>query len=276
MTLAIPTAETRAEALERALGDVKASRPAATRVLQLADDPNTDGARLAEAIDVDPMMTAQILRIANSAAFGMSHRVASTQHAVSVIGFDAVRSVAALVASGLRNGRHSTPAGFWQHAASTAAACSILSSRFGIPKGEAFSLGLLHDIGIAILHGVDQVPYATLRTSDLDSRSQCGLELAEYGMSHAEAAARVLEVWHFPADFVAAIACHHDLDLGVTAHDRVLLAGELVAKVATDTTGTVEPSAEHLEARGLSADALSDLVQLTSQYAGEILSTFAG
>src|SRR5690606_6584928 len=121
---------------------------AATRVLQLADDPNTDARQLAEAVEVDPMMTAQVLRLANSAAFGMSHRVASTQHAVAVVGFDAVRSIATLVAAGLRNGRHATPPGFWQHAAATAAACSVLSPRFGVPKGEAFSLGLLHDIGI--------------------------------------------------------------------------------------------------------------------------------
>jgi len=276
MSLAIPTAERRAEALERALGEVRASRPAATRVLQLADDPSTDGQQLAEAIEADPMMMAQVLRLANSAAFGMSHQVSSTQHAVSVIGFDAVRSVAALVAAGLRNSRHAVPSGFWRHSAGTAAACSVLSGRFGLSRGEAFSLGLLHDIGVAILQSVDPGPYASLRTSDLDTRAQCGLELAEFGMSHAEAAAQVLASWNFPVNFVTAIACHHDLDLGITPHERLLLAGEVLAALAEEPEAITSCDPSRLEALGLSAQVLPAMVALTLDYRSEVLATLLG
>ncbi len=275
MSLAIPTAERRAEALERALGEVRASRPAATRVLQLADDPATDGHRLSEAIEADPIMTAQVLRLANSAAFGMSHRVSSTQHAVSVIGFDAVRAMAALVAAGLRQSRHAMPTNFWSHAAGTAAACSVLAARFGLSRGEAFSLGLLHDLGVAILQSVDPGPYASLRTSDLDTRAQCGLELAEFGMSHAEAAAQVLSSWNFPEDFVGAIACHHDLDIGSSPHEQILLAGEVLAALADDPSAINSCDPERLDSLGLAQEMVPTMVALTLDYRTEVLATVA-
>ena len=196
--------------LERALEDVRASRPAAANVLAVTDDPNSNANDVAAAIDADPMMTAQVLRLANSAAFGMSERVASTQVAVSLVGQSAIRSIAVLLASGLRNHKNPVPRGFWSHSASTAAACAVLSSRFGVVRGDAFSLGLLHDIGTAILHSVDPSTHVSLVDADDDTTTLCIQEMLEFGMSHADAAARVLSSWNFPTAFVTAVAHHHD------------------------------------------------------------------
>jgi HD-like signal output (HDOD) protein len=276
MSIATPTATSRASALERALAEVQASRPAATRVLHLVDDPDTEGRELAEAIEADPILTAQVLRLANSAAFGMSHRVASTPHAVSVVGFDAIRSVAALVASGLRNGRSAAPEGFWEHSAGVAAACSILSVRFGLTRGEAFSLGLLHDLGTAILMSVDRAPYAQLQRAEADTRAQCAVEVAEFGMSHAEAAAHVLSSWQFPEAFVDAIACHHDVDMGVTDHQRVLIAGELIAALAESPESISYCDPARLEALGLAPSTVPAMVALNIDYRGEIMASVAG
>lgn len=271
------TVAARSRDLERALDNVKASRPAAVHVLQLTDDPNTDGRHLAEAIDREPIMAAQILRLANSAAFGMSRRVASTQHAVSVVGFDSVRAVAAILASGLRNHKTPTPDGFWNHCAATAAACSVISSRFGMSRGEAFSLGLLHDLGAAILCSVDPLGYKALCDSGSgtreDTASRCAQEIAMYGMSHAEAGARLFASWSFPELFVDAVANHHDVLVGLSPHERVLLAGDALAHLVLQPSGLVEVDPTQLETLGISSDALPGVTALTIDYATDVLAS---
>ena len=274
MSLASLTTRDRSTALERALEDVRASRPAATRVLQLTDDPETDARRVAEAIDADPMLTAQVLRLANSAAFGMSFRVASTQLAVSVLGFSAVRSVAVLLASGLRNHKVPTPTGFWQHSAATAAACSALASRFGVSKGEAFSLGLLHDMGWPILYGVDRAAYDGFASGQSDTGAVCAEEIAAFGMSHAEVASMVLASWRFPEPFVGAIAVHHEMSIGTTSHERLLIAGDALAHLVLEPSGLVDVSPLELESLGIPPQKLQELSALTLDYANEVLATF--
>ncbi len=263
----------RARDLERALEEVRASRPAAARVLVVTDDPNSDARAVATAIDVDPMLTAQVLRLANSAAFGMSERVSSTQVAVSLVGFSAIRSIAVLLASGLRNHKTPVPPSFWQHASVTASACAVMAGRFGVVRGDAFSLGLLHDIGSAILHTVDPATHAALIEEEDDTSLLCAQELAEFGMSHAEAAARVLAGWNFPSAFVAAVAAHHDAGVGETPLDRVLLAGDAVAHlvVLPESEWSAE-RIDRIEALGVPRESLPELARTTLQDAAEAAS----
>ena len=260
--------------LERALEDVRASRPAAANVLAVTDDRNSNANDVAAAIDADPMMTAQVLRLANSAAFGMSERVASTQVAVSLVGQSAIRSIAVLLASGLRNHKNPVPRGFWSHSASTAAACAVLSSRFGVVRGDAFSLGLLHDIGSAMLHSVDPSTHVSLVDADDDTTTLCIQEMLEFGMSHADAAARVLSSWNFPTAFVTAVAHHHDAGRGTSPLDQVLLAGDAVAHVLAKDDE--EPAAEdlgRLAALGIDAADLPSLQRNVREYADEAMAS---
>ncbi len=270
MTITAQT-QTRSQDLIKAIEDLRASRPTALRVLTLADDPATDAQGLAEAIDLDPLLTAQLIRLANSAAFGMQQRIASTQHAVSLIGFDSVRAVAALLASGLRNHKNPAPEGFWQHSAATAAGCSVVASRFGLPRGEAFSLGLLHDLGTALLFSLAPQPYLELRAEDEDVDAQCVMELLEFGTTHAQAAAEILSSWNFPTPFTDAIAVHHHPEL-TTPQSRVLLAGDALAHLVIEPSALLEDRTDYFESMGISADSLPAITQLTSEYAAEVLS----
>lgn len=260
---------TRVADLERALDDVQAARPVAMRVLQLADDPHADARKLADAIELDPILTTQVLKLANSAAFGMSGRVGSTQIAVSVLGFSAVRSVATLIAAGLRNLRSQPPAGFWQHSAATAAGCALVSKRFGVPWGDAFALGLLHDLGVAMLGGVDAVTYRRICDGNVDTMSLCESERAEFGMSHPDAAATVLGAWKFPVATVAAIAAHHDPAIDRTPESLVLAAGDSLAHLAFGTGG--DNDTERLSDLGFSDSDIEAFTVRTGGRASEVL-----
>jgi HD-like signal output (HDOD) protein len=261
---------TRTPELERALENLQGSGAAALKVMQLVDNPNTTGLKLATAIDVDPIFTTQLLRLANSASFGMTQRIATTEHAVSVVGYSSVRSIAALLAAGLNTQKHPPPKGFWEHSAASAAGCVAVSSRFGIQKGEAFSMGLLHDLGWAILNNVDPSVYSELAEVPVDTARQSELEVDHFGMSHAEAAARVLASWNFPVLLVDAIANHHDRSIGATAHSRVILAGDALAHLVLTQAGFASDTLM-FEEMGFSEPALTDMADLTSEYSSEIL-----
>ncbi len=258
--------------LEAALEDVRASRPAAARVIAMTNDPSSDAVSIASVIDTDPLLTTQVLRLANSAAYGMSERVSSTHLAVSLVGFSAVRSIAVLLASGLRNHRTPAPENFWTHSASTAAACAVLSGRFGVARGDAFALGLLHDIGSAILHGLDPEVHGAMLADEDDSAAVCVLEMLEFGMSHADAAGRVLGGWHFPEAFVTAVSRHHEIGRGSTPLEQVLLAGDAVAQlvVAEPVTAIPDPQ-ERLDQLGVPAEMVPGLAQQTAEYATEVM-----
>jgi putative nucleotidyltransferase with HDIG domain len=256
-------------ALEKLFEELRASRPVAAQVLTITDDPDADAEAVARVVDLDPLLTTQILRMANSAAFGMRFRVASTQLAVSVLGFSAVRSVAVLFASGLRNHRRAIPPGFWQHAATAAAAASILAPRFGIAKGEAFSLGLIHDLGTAMLQSVDPGLYDEVHPTD--TGVACAEELARFGMSHAEVAARLLEGWSFPTHLVETIASHHDTAIGMSAHGRLLAAADAVAHLVLEPAGIVQMDPLRMEWLDTSPEALERLAELTREHAADVL-----
>jgi HD-like signal output (HDOD) protein len=140
-----------------------------------------------------------------------------------------------------------------------------------VARGDAFSLGLLHDIGGAILHTVDPVAYDEISAGEPDSAALCVLEMFEFGMSHADAAARVLEGWNFPEGFVAAVARHHELGRGGTPLEQVLLAGDAIAQLLADPHPDDPAHADRLSLLGVPTDMLPDLIRGTVDYAAEVL-----
>ena len=230
-----PAAAADVEQLCAALDAVSIARPAAIQVLSVIDDPNADAPKVAGAVEGDPAFATQVMRLANSAFYGMSGRVSNTGFAVTVIGFSAIRSLAAVTATGLDRADRPKPEGFWLHAAAAAAGCSVVAPRFGLAKGDAFAAGLLHDLGIALLHGYDLPAHQRL----LDLHGSDGSALADaehetFGMGHAAAAARVLSTWRFPETFVNAVSTHHG-DPASSADGPIAQAvrvGDLLAEAA--------------------------------------------
>ena len=209
-----------------------ANPTSAVRVLSLADNPNSSATDLGAAVGSDPSLTARIMRVANSAYYGLSGRVASATFAITVLGFDTVRAIAAVSASGVSGDTGTLPDGFWEHASSVAIACSLVAPRVSVRGPEAFSLGLLHDLGSALLHrGLGPIPADAPRESSDGTR--IAYERERWGIDHAIAGSRVLRAWWFPEDMTSAIAVHHEgARAAQTDFDRVLIGGEALARCA--------------------------------------------
>lgn len=230
------------------LEQLPASRAAALRVVQLVDDPDTGAADVARAANADPALTARLLQIGNSAYYGLSGRVGTTAFAVTVVGFQTVRSLAAISAAGL-TGPDEVPAGFWQRAAAAASAASLVARRVGAGAPDAFCAGLLSDLGCALLHRHDRDVHQglVLQAQAIGTPDALlALESRTYGATHATLCADVLQAWHFPDELCQAIRAHHAPTSPADAPLlRALQAGlALVAHVE----GTAEPRDPQLEA----------------------------
>lgn len=138
------------------------------------------------------------------------------------------------------------PANFWEHAARVAAGASLVARYRGLPPGDAFSAGLLHDLGRALLFRHDPQQYQELETlHGVDTLAMCAAEREAFGLDHAEAAAMVLEQWRLPHALVDAVRLHHhpfdDVDGRVA---RFVLVGEALAELEERTVHgpAVEPN----------------------------------
>ena len=231
-----PRASIGVRALLAELGDLPARPSVAMKVLQLVDDPRTDATRLGRLVETDPALAAHALRLANAPANGISRRIGSARHAVMVLGFELVRSLAALTAGGLLgNGRKVAPPGFWPHALHTAAGAMVVARHTGGSEGEAGSAGLLHDLGAALLYRAAPGPYEDLLADTKgDPVARMEEEARRFELTHEEAGARVLAAWHFPDEVLEVLRDHHRIPVRTTGRlVKVVRAGEALGDLVT-------------------------------------------
>lgn len=224
----------RTEALVQDLEALPAQQAVALRVLHVSSDPRSSASDLASVLMADPAITAQIIKLANSAYYGLSGRVGSVPFAVTVVGFLSIRSVVAAFAAGAMGQDVTVPDGLWERAAANASAASILGPRLGTSRPDAFSLGLLHEIGGFLLHRVaPEAHHGILADAPhWDCRARARLERQIFDTDHGEVLARCLANWSFPEDLVHAVEHHTSMVSSGSPLGRVLVAGNTVGALA--------------------------------------------
>ena len=246
--------------------DIPVNPGAAMRLLWMLEDPNTSETDLGRLIETDPALSTQVIRHANTAFYGLSGQVASAARAVSVLGLSTVRALATTAAFDLFSDRgRGVPEGFWAHSVKTAAAAAALAKRVGVDASDAFSAGLLHDIGMALVFRRAPRRYEDV-LGRLDRGSGVDLvqaEKEEFGFSHAQVGAAALGVMKFPVELVDAIARHHDDPSTVDGlMPRLLIAADALALEAERGAcrESNAPVCAALEALGLLPDSGPGLV----------------
>jgi len=239
------TASSSIERLLDAMERLPSQGNVALQVLWMADDPTTSLTDLARAVEADPVLVARLLHLANSAYYSPRQPITTVERAIMLLGFATVRTIATVVACGLGPG--AVPTGFWPHASAAATAAQLVAWRFGINSGEAFATGLLHDLGRGLLYLADPDLYAELGRQLLQRREsgpgagawsppadRLQLERSLFGVTHPEAAARVLRAWSFPTSMVEAISHHHAPLDGAATSDatQLLIAAEAITELA--------------------------------------------
>jgi len=187
---------------------------------EIMADPDTAAPDIAKVVSADPAVATNILRIVNSAYYGLQVRVSSVSLAISVMGFNMTKKVAlkAAVFSAFGHRRekiqHFDPSAFWKHAVFAGVAARTMAQSSSIfadmhPE-DAYIAGLLHDIGkIIMLEKSSQQYLAMLRKSSQSGRSEAESELEDFGFTHADVGSVLAIKWSLPEDLAIAIRYHH-------------------------------------------------------------------
>jgi HD-like signal output (HDOD) protein len=219
---------------DRPLKDISlASIPAfpavALRVLDLVSQDDADFDLLAREIASDATLSAQVLSLANSALFRFEMRIVTVQQAVMLLGAQRVQSLVMSVAMANYSRAALRTEAFqrcWQHTIATAVLSREIAAAAGAPEPEqAYSLGLLHDIGrLGLLVAWPDDYDLMLQKADRNVASLIELERQRFTMDHCELGRRLIEQWKLPHEFCVVAGRHHDSPAGVTELDSLRIA----------------------------------------------------
>ncbi|MBW1710775.1 MAG: HDOD domain-containing protein, partial [Deltaproteobacteria bacterium] len=124
--------------------------PIVTKISKMVESPTTSSADVAKIIAQDQVLSAQILRLANSPFFGMSRKISSVTQALVILGFDVIKGL--VLTSSVFEMMKQSIVGLWEHSLGSAATARVIASRVGQPDVEEVSVaGLLHDLGKVVL-----------------------------------------------------------------------------------------------------------------------------
>jgi putative nucleotidyltransferase with HDIG domain len=246
---------------------------ALNRLVGMLNAENVSAGQIAAAIESDSVLSGSVLRCVNSAYYGMSRRVSSIRHAVTLLGFQTVRNLA--LAFSMRRmmtggaASRNLYAAYSRHALATAILTQTLASFTRSCDIEAaFAAGLFHDIGkLLIFTAAPETVPGIVAAWERDESSLEEAERAVLQVTHTELSAIVLEGWKLPEAVRDAVRYHHDPDAQpapegqsppylvhlLRAADAVVNAEGLGAPVSTHRPPADPVPA--LQAAGLGADA---------------------
>jgi HD-like signal output (HDOD) protein len=198
----------------------------AHRILRAASSPDATVAQLAPLAEFDPAFAMRVLRVVNSAAFGLRQKVMSVRQACTLIGVRGLRSVALslLVSDMAPVGRDG--ATVLAQVLRRAAAGGIVAPRCGIPTDDGFLVGLLLEVGMLSTLRDDPRTAAVVR---MPASERIAFEHAAGMRAHTEIGAELVRSFDLPTALADAVAGHHDSTPGADPYARAAWAAERIA-----------------------------------------------
>ncbi|HLK49377.1 MAG TPA: HDOD domain-containing protein [Bryobacteraceae bacterium] len=209
-TADIPTKEH--SAVSDRLTKLPPFHPAAMKLLTISGESETAISEFEKAFKSDPALTADLLMVANSAAFGFRARVDNIRHALTLLGLERVRSLGFTIAMSMyvRNLPNTEDVrAVWAHSTATAVIAEVLGRVYS--SQAMYTAGLVHDLGrLGLLLSVGK-KYGEILTKEFaDMPESMKLEKVLFGVNHCEAGALVSRTWGFPDTLQSSMANHHE------------------------------------------------------------------
>jgi HD-like signal output (HDOD) protein len=184
-------------------------------VLEITSDPESSANDLMQAILPDQTMCSAILKVANSALFGIPREVSTIQRAVVVLGFEEIKNIVigkAIFAAlpKLSKEHRGSVTLFWEHAFTCGLAAKIIGEHLRISPSELFIAGLIHDIGKIAMLMTFPNDYPILRqVSSPDKLNYNTAEKSNFSISHDRVGLLLAKRWLLPEKLAMAIGYHH-------------------------------------------------------------------
>ena len=202
-----------------------------TKVLEICNNPHTSPADLNQVISLDPVLVGRVLKLINSAYYGLGQPVTNLARAIIMLGINTVKNLALSTAvMGHLPSNNKAPGlnmeGFWRHSLGVGVSAKLLAKKRGIdPKlaEEYFTAGLLHDIGKIPLNAVLSNEYMlTISAGDKERKSLFRAEESTLGLNHCTSGAMIKAAWKLDGAVGDAIVHHHKYDEYQEGHKDVL------------------------------------------------------
>jgi putative nucleotidyltransferase with HDIG domain len=216
--------------------------------------------KLSETIEKDQAMVSKILKLVNSAFFGLRGKISTISHAIVVLGFNTIRnavvSISIINAFSVKESLGGFDiSDFWKHSVAVAVTSKYLAEKADMRSADnCFVAGLLHDMGKIVLfnhfNDLFQKVWVALKGNNL---SFYETEKSQIQVDHAWIGGYLARKWQMPMTLIDAIQYHHDLSSG--ANDQQLLKIVHIADIIVNTYAT--GSKDNMELSGIHPDALS-------------------
>jgi HD-like signal output (HDOD) protein len=204
--------------IEELVAEIEQLQPlpaAAQRILHLDESDRFSAHELATIIASDQVLTAQLLRLANSPFYGFGRRMSTVRDAVVLLGFHSVRQVAlaGCFIRGERPATHLRYDEFWQFSVATGLLAEMLARTAGQHQGEALTAGVLHNIGLLALdQRRPQVLGEVLGLATAGHRTRYDAEHELLGFTDADLGGALATHWNFPPALAEAVQLHASLE----------------------------------------------------------------
>ena len=210
---------------------------------------------IARTLSLDPVLSAKLLRLANSAYYHVSRRIGNVEDAVRMLGFVTVRTL--VISSGLVGGFKNVPGldlkRFWRYSLHTAVAAKWIGKKIGVNTDLAFTIGMMHALGQLVMHTGMGAPVKELdQTVDAYDLARPAAEKAAFGFDFSDVGAELAVRWKFPDIFQDTIrsfphpltaspvsrmaAVIHLAAWRACAHEQALAPADLAASLPLDVS----------------------------------------
>ncbi len=219
--MAVETADKAKVLVEKALGAIGdiATLPEVTiKIIEIVEDPKSTARDLHEVIKNDPALSVKVLKVVNSAFYGLPGQVASVDRAIILLGLSAVKniSIAASIArlfKGKRISEKFSASDLWRHSVAVAVAARALTkcSPHPVMADEIFVAGLIHDIGTLVERQAFPELFAeVIRRCTETEGDFLAMERQVIGADHQAFGVGLTTKWKFPRHLRAAVGFHHN------------------------------------------------------------------
>jgi putative nucleotidyltransferase with HDIG domain len=260
---------------------------AGAKMLTLLEEPDTAVSEIEEILRYDPGLTANVLRLANSAYFGLPSKIGSLKQAVILLGLKrltqlVVASCVSAVMDKVVPGYDLPPGDLWRHSVAVSiAAEALVKDKKRVGTEDVFTPALLHDVGKLVLGAFVKEELEAIQSIAAKGVPFVVAENMILGTDHAEIGASILAHWDLPPDVINAVRWHHDPDSPDACNiqmDVVYLANLLCQ--TSDTSGqagghAVELSPAVIDRLGIKLDQFETISGKVARWVDELSDALA-
>ncbi len=257
------------------IGKMPQLPPTVTKVIEICNNMHASPTDISRIISLDPVLTGKVLRLINSAYYGLVHEISSIVRAIIMLGMNTVKNLAlsTAVLSGLKKSDASSALNmddFWLHCLGVGVISKLLATSRGVGQNhleEYFIAGLLHDIGKIPLNSLFPDEYSEIISlAGKEKRPFYICENKALEIDHSAVGKMVMKNWKLRAEITDTVTHHHSLDLYKGKNREILytvtLANYFSNRLKIGFSGDAnpeEPAPEIMQYLGIDLDYLEKI-----------------